>query len=192
MNPIPTTHKMSSAGGGVPADTTYIQYKGVWDMQDLYEFVASFFHSHKFKFYELRYIMKKPGPFGAETYYVWEATRKAEQYYRINIRIFLHTFDTEDVEVVMKDGSKRIYTKGRLWIQLRGNVEMDYNKNWEENAFYANLRNFYHKYVIWKKIEAIWWDNMHYAIFLRLHSLIKERLKLESEGYEHRHFAGVR
>ena len=67
MNPIPTTHKMSSAGGGVPADTTYIQYKGVWDMQDLYEFVASFFHSHKFKFYELRYIMKKPGPFGAET-----------------------------------------------------------------------------------------------------------------------------
>ena len=170
----------------------YLQYKGVWDMQDLYEFVASFFHRHKFKFYELRYIYKKPGPFGTENYHIWEATRKVEEYYKFTIRIFLHTFDEQNVEVVMKDGSKKIYSKGRLWIQFRGSIETDYEGKWEENAFYANLRNFYHKYVIWKKLEAIWWDNMYYKIFLKLQSLIKERLKMESEGYEHRHFHGVR
>ena len=188
MDPLPATHKDVRA----PANTTYIQYKGVWDMQDLYDFVASFFHKSKFKFYELRYIMKKPGPFGAEVYHVWEAVRKVEQYYKVSVRIFLHTFDEQDIEVVMKDGTKKTYSKGRLWIQLRAWVETDYGNNWQENAFYANLRNFYHKYVIWKKIEAIWWDNMNYAVFLRLHSLIKERLKMESEGYEHRQFAGVR
>lgn len=172
--------------------TNYIQYKGVWDMQDLYEFVASFFHRDKFKFHELRYIQKKPGPFGPETYYVWEATREVEEYYKFIIRLFLHTFDTQDVEVVMKDGSKRTFTKGRLWIQFRGNIEMDYEKRWEDNAFYANLRNFYHSYVIKKKIEGIWWDHMYYKVFLRLQSLVKERLKMESEGFEHRYFAGVR
>ena len=161
-------------------------------MQDLYEFVASFFHSKKFKFYEQRYIQKRPGPFGPETYYVWKAERDVEEYYKFKIGIFLHTFDTQDVEVVMKDGSKKNFTKGRLWIQFKGEVETDYEKRWEENAFYANLRNFYHKYVIWKKVEAIWWDNMHYNVFLKLHSLIKERLKMESEGFEHRYFHKVR
>ena len=92
----------------------------------------------------------------------------------------------------MKDGSKRTFTKGRLWIQFRGNIETDYEKRWEENTFYANLRNFYHRYVIKKKIEGIWWDHMYYKVFLRLQSLVKERLKMESEGFEHRYFAGVR
>ena len=56
------------------ATTSYIQYKGVWDMQDLYEFLAGFFSKRKFKFYELRYITKFPGPFGPETYFIWQAT----------------------------------------------------------------------------------------------------------------------
>ena len=43
-----------------------------------------------------------------------------------------------------------------------------------------------------KKIEGVWWDSMYYKVFLKLHSLVKERLKMESEGYEHRAFAGVR
>lgn len=186
MNPLPPFHK------SIAMNTTYLQYKGVWDMQDLYEFIASFFHRQKFKFYERKYIQKRPGPFGPETYYVWEATRKEEEYYQFIINIFLHTFDTQDIEVVMKDGSKRIFTKGRLWIQFSGKVEMDYEKRWEENAFYANLRNFYHSYVIKKKIEGIWWDRQYYKVFLKLHSLVKERLKMESEGYENRYFAGVR
>ncbi len=186
MEPLPPTLK------GMPMNTGYFQYKGVWDMQDLYEFVASFFSRHKFKFYEKKYIQKRPGPFGPETYYVWEATRDIEEYYRGILNLFLHTYDTQDVEVVMKDGSKKTFTKGRLWIQFRGGIEMDYDNRWEENAFYANLRNFYHKYVIKKKIEGIWWDNFYYTVFLKLQSLVKERLKMESEGYEHRYFAGVR
>ena len=185
-NPLPFRHKE------LGMLTNYIQYKGVWDMQDLYQFVASFFHRDKFKFYELRYIQRRTGPFGPEIYNVWEATRKTEEYYRFNVKLFLHSFDTNDVEVVMKDGSKRTFTKGRLWIQFRGRVEMDYENRWEENAFYANLRNYYHSYVIKKKIEGIWWDHMYYKVFLRLQSLVKERLKMESEGFEHRYFAGVR
>ena len=186
VEPLPFTHKV------VPASTTYLQYKGVFDMQDLYEYVASFFHRQKFKFYEMRYILKKPGPFGPDVQHVWEATMNVEEYYRFVINIYLRTFDTQDIEVVMKDGSKRTFTKGRLWVQLRGRAETDYEERWEENAFYANLRNFYHKYVIWKKIEALWWDNMYYNVFLKLQSLIKERLKMESEGFEHRYFHKVR
>ena len=188
VKPFPRTHREMSG----PMDITYLQYKGVWDMQDLYEFVASFFSRNKYKFYEKRYIVKHPGPFGPETYHVWEARRDEDEYYRFWAKLFLHTYDTQDVEVVMKDGTKRTFTKGRLWVQIKGMVEMDYDKRWEESAFYANLRNFYHKYVVWKKIEAIWWDKMHYNVFLKLQSLIKERLKMEADAYEHRYFHKVR
>lgn len=176
----------------IPANTSYLKYKGVWDMQDLYEFVADFFSKNKFKFYEVRYIHKQPSPFGPENYHVWQATREVEEYYRFVIDIFLHTYETQDVEMVMKDGTKRVFTKGRIWIQFRGKVETDYDKKWDEKAFYANLKNFYHKYVIWKKILGLWWDNMYYNVFLKLQSQVKERLKMESEAFEHKHFHKVR
>lgn len=174
------------------ATTSYIQYKGVWDMQDLYEFLAGFFSSRKFKFYELRYITKFPGPFGPETYYVWQAKRDNDEYTKNIVDIFLHTYDTQDIEVTMKDGSKRTFSKGRMWVQLKARVEFDYEKRWDESAFYANLRNFYHKYVIFKKIGAVYWDSLQYTVFYKLHSLIKERLKMESDSYEHRYFHKVR
>jgi len=188
MKPFPFVHKEMQP----PADINYIQYKGIWDMDDLYKFVASHFSRNKFKFYEKKLIHKRPGPHGPETYHVWEAKRDIEEYYRYVVKIFLHTFDTQDVEVVMKDGTKNIFTKGRLWIQLTGKVVTDYEGIWEESSFYANLRNFYHKYIIWKKAESVWWDNMHYNVFLKLHSLIKERLKMESEGLESRYFNRMR
>ena len=174
------------------AFSTYLQYKGVWDMQDLYEFVASFFSRAKFKFYERRYIHKRPGPFGPETYHVWEAIRNVEDYYRYVINIFLHTYDTQDVEVVMKDGSKKIFTKGRLWIQFKGRTEFDYEKKWNENDFYIHLKDFYHKYVVHKKIESTWWDQMYYSVFLKLIALVKERLKMESEAHEYKDYHKVR
>jgi len=174
------------------ARTSYLQYKGTWDMQDLYEFLAAYFSSHKFKFYEKRYVSKHPGPFGPETFHVWEARRNVEEYYRYIVDVFLHTFDTQNIDAVMKDGSKRNFTKGRLWAQIRGRVVIDHEGRWEEKSFYANLRSFYHKYVIQKKMEGIWWDNLQYTVVLKLQSLIKERLKMESEAYEHRYFHKVR
>ena len=55
----------------------------------------------------------------------------------------------------------------------------------------AHLKSFYNKYIIKKKYEGVWWDELYYKIVMRLHALLKERLKMVSEGFEHRHFAGV-
>ena len=69
--------------------------------------------------------------------------------------------------------------------------EKDFEKKWEDNTFYAQLRNFYHKYVTKKKMEAIWWDQLYYREMHKLHQLIKERLKMETRDYEHRYWVGV-
>jgi len=122
-----------------PAYTYFLQYKGAWDMQDLYESMADFFRQQKFKFYEIVYKHKHPSPFGAERQYVWRGERNVEEYYKYVLDIFMHTYEASDIEVTMKDGSKRIFTKGRIRIQFRGRVAVDYEKKWEENAFYAQL-----------------------------------------------------
>jgi len=81
------THKKA------PAFTNYIQYKGVWDMQDLYEFLVSFFHSKKYNIYELKYILKHPSPFGVDIKNMWQAVSTTEEYYRAVIDIYIHQTD---------------------------------------------------------------------------------------------------
>ncbi len=93
-----------------------------------------------------------------------------------------------DVEVVLRNGAKKKMTKGRIWVQLWGVIETDYHKLWEKSAFLAHLKSFYNKYVIRKRLEGVWWDEMYYNIVLVLHALIRERLKMAAEVYEHRHF----
>lgn len=175
----------------VGTPTVYVQYKGVFDMQDLYETIADFFRQKKFKFYEKFQRYRKPGPFGAEVLYQFEATRKVEEYYKWVINVNMETFDMHDIDVVLKDGAKKKMSKGRVWIQLEGKVETDYEKAWEKSAFLAHLKSFYNKYIVRKRMEGVWWDEMYYKIILKLHALIKERLKMASEGYEARHHSGV-
>lgn len=175
----------------LPANTLYIQYKGIFDMDDLYISVADFFRHKKFKLFEIQQRHRRPGPFGAEVMYQYRATRKVEDYYMWTVDIAMETFDERPVEVVLKNGTKKKMTKGRLWIQIRGQVDYDYEGNWNKSAFLAQLQNFYNKYIIKKRIESVWWDQLQYKIVLTLHALIKERLKMISEGYPSRFMHGV-
>ena len=169
----------------------YIQYKGIFDMQDLYETIADFFMQKKFKFYEKQQRHRRPGPFGAEILYQFEATRKVEDYYQWVVGVTIETFDMHDVEVVLKDGTKKKMAKGRIWVQITHNVITDYEKIWEKSAFLAHLKSFYNKYIVRKRFEGVWWDELYYKIVLRLQALLKERLHMASEGYETRHHSGV-
>ena len=169
--------------------TIYVQYKGIFDMQDLYETIADFFRHKKFKFYERQQRLRKPGPFGPEIQYVFEAKRKVEEYYEWIINVNIETADMRDIEVVSKDGTKKKMSKGKIWIQIYGTVTTDYEKVWEKSAFLAHLKNFYNKYVIRKTYEGIFWDDMYYKIILRLHALIKERLNMTSQ--EERHHSDI-
>ena len=167
----------------------YVEFKGVMDFDDLYQSIAEFFKQKKFKLYEKQQRLRRPGPFGAEILYSFEAIREVEEYYQWVVKINIETFDMHDVDVVLKDGTKKKMTKGRIWMHMYGVCETDYAKIWENTAFLAHLKGFYNKYIVRKKFEGVWWDELYYNIVLKLHSLIKERLHMLSEVNEHRHFS---
>lgn len=170
----------------------FLQYKGIWDMDDVYQTIADFLRENKFKLNERMQRHRVPSPFGVERQYLFEGVRKVENYYKWTVTINIETFDEHDVEVVTKDGTKKKMAKGRMWMRISAVVETDYDKIFESKAFYAHLRAFYNKYVIKKKFEGVWWDQLYYNVVLRLHAKLKERLKMVSEGSEHRYFSGVR
>ena len=169
----------------------FLQFKGIWDMQDVYETIADFFRENKFKLSERLQRHRTPSPFGAERQYILEGIRDVEHYYQWVVKVVIETFDEHDVQVVTKDGEPKTMTKGRMWVRIDGVVNMDSEKIYESSSFLANFRNFYHNYIVKKKIEGVWWDQLYYHIVLKMHAKIKERLKMVSEGYEHRHFSGV-
>ena len=168
----------------------YIRKTGIWDMQDLYETVAEFFRIRKFKFHERVYKHKRPSPFGAERQYTWEAEKKENEYIIFKYNIYIHTYDAHDIEVVDKNNQKRNFTKGRIWFEIRSAVETDWEKRFEENKFYKELKNFFNKYIVKNNIVMGWETNMRYQMG-ELHALVKERLKMEADEYEHLHFAGI-
>jgi hypothetical protein len=166
-----------------------VQYKGIFDMQDLYESIAEFFAEKKFKFYEKQQRYRKPGPFGPEILHQFEAVRDLDDYYQWTVNINIETFDMHEVEVVSRNGDKKKMMKGRLWAQLWGVAKMDPHGAWSKTAFMMHLKSFFNKYILRKKIEGVIWDELHYNIVLKLHALIKERLKMTTEVHEHRHFS---
>ena len=173
-----------------PTPTAWVRHIGVWDMQDLYESLVDWFRGRKYKFHELVYKHKHPSPFGVERQYIWRAERKENDYVQVQYDVYIHTYDAHDVEVVMKDGSKKEFTKGKVWIQLRVLILFDFEKRWDTKVFYKHLKEFYNKYVIRKRLMHGYSPKFR-TEFYALHALIKERLRLESEGFEHRDWSGV-
>lgn len=160
-------------------------------MDGLLKTVADFFTDQKFKFQEKLQRHRHPGPFGVERMYVFEAERDVDEYMRVSAVVRLETFDEHDVEVVSKDGTRKMMAKGRLWIQMNGAIQLDYDKRWTGSWFSLNLRKFFNHYVIHKRILLPMWDKMYYSILLRLQGIIMEKLKMESRVHEHRYGAGV-
>ncbi|MFH1641440.1 MAG: hypothetical protein ABIC04_00915 [Nanoarchaeota archaeon] len=169
---------------------TFIRYKGVWDMQDLYEAMIDWFRRNKYYFKEAVYKHKHPSPFGAERQHVWEAKRNETDYIQIKYHVYIHIYDARDVEVQMPEGDKKIYTKGRIWIEVKVSVISDFEGRWNKKMFYAHLKDFYNKYVIRKNFTEGWGPKHRYEMY-NFVAMIKQRLKMESDEYEHRYFTGV-
>ena len=168
----------------------YIRKTGVWDMQDLYEYVADFFRKRKFKFHERIYKHKRPSPFGSERQHTWEAERKENEFIQFHYQIYIHTYDAQDIEVVDKNNQKKMFTKGRIWIEVKSDIITDWQKRWGSSSFYREVKNFFYKYVLKNNIVMGWETTMRYQLF-ELHAGMKNRLKMEADEFEHLHFAGV-
>ncbi|MBW2975752.1 hypothetical protein KY366_08595, partial [Candidatus Woesearchaeota archaeon] len=71
---------------------TYVRFKGIWDMQDIYDTIADWCRKRKLKFHERVYKHKHPSPYGVERQYIWDATRIENEYIQFIYHIYVHTY----------------------------------------------------------------------------------------------------
>jgi len=173
----------------IPTPPFHIRFTGVWDMQDLYECMVNWFRMKKYKFQEKNYKHKHPSPFGVERQYVFDASKEETEYISVNYTVYMHEYDAHDVEVTMKDGSKRVFTQGRLWAELKVEVRYDPKKRWNENKFFFYLKDFYNKYIILKRFMEGYAPKFRTEVF-ELHALMRERLYMEHQAFGYRYFGG--
>jgi len=178
----------------------HIRFKGVWDMQDLYEFLISYFRDRKYKFHEKIYKHKAPSPFGVERQYIWHAERMIDEMHHFHIDIYIHTYDAHDIEVRLPNGNMKIYTKGRIWIEFGSYIDMYFDdehshegssRRWSSNRTLASMRMFLNNFVVRKKHGWHTWDVMMYREVQKAVWLTRRRLKMEYDEYEMKNWMGV-
>ncbi len=176
---------------GVPTPTAYIRYKGVWNMQELYEAMNNWFRSRKYKAYEKTYKHKAPSPFGHERQYEWDAVQPFEDYMQSHISVYMHTYDAQDIEMAdPSTGKKKVFTKGRIWIIIKLHVQFDYEKRWNESKFYSHLKDFYNKYVMRRRWMEGFSPKYRTELF-KLHHTLQKVLDMQTTEFEHQYAAGT-
>ena len=174
-----------------PGMKGHIRFKGVWDMQDLYEFMINYLREKKYKFHEKVYKHKHPSPFGAERQYVWQAVKDETDIYKFIMDIYIHTYDAQDIQVKTKDGEIKTFTKGRIWLEFGGGLEMYTDDRWAQKSFWANVRMFINNHLMRKKHGWDVWDLFIYREMQKLIWLTRRRLKMEYDEYEQKYWTGV-
>jgi hypothetical protein len=158
-------------------------------MQDLYGGTISWLRERKWKFHEKVYKHKHPSPFGVERQYVWLAEQKVDDWVNIQIDIFIHTYDAHDIEV-MRNNQRKTFTEGKLWATLKITESWAHDPRWDKNSFWANLKDFYIKYIV-KKRRMQGYSPRYRHELVALHTFMMKRLKMETRDYEYASIAGV-
>jgi len=175
---------------GKPTPKAYIRYSGVWDMQELYEQIAEWFRKRKFKLNEKLHEHRPTLEFGRERQYEWYADRKEDEFLQFRYNIFFHTFDSTDIPVILPNGQEKVFTKGRIFMELKVEAFHDHEGRWSETHFFRYLKDFYNKYVFRKRWMTGFSPKLRNELY-QLHAMILHTLKLETDSFQHMHVGGV-
>ena len=129
-----------------------------------------------YEFQEMQYKHKVPDPAGYEQELRWYGWRKVTGYVKYNIHVYFHLWEIKDVELV-KQGRKKRMWNARVLIEIKGDVETDWNNYFERanSKFLIGLREWINKYLLFNKIMSSWTDEHYYRIY-KLHLVAKQAL----------------
>lgn len=156
----------------------YIKKDGIFDMDSIYSFLYSWYGDKGYLANENLYKHKPGFVRGNEIEIETKGFKKTTPYVRYWIEIKFHLWDAEDIEVLV-EGKKKKLTKARMRIQFKMWMDLDWENRWEKSKAQEALREFYHKYIIKRKIEDDWIPKLAKETY-EIHDKIKLMLDQEA------------
>lgn len=162
----------------VKGKPTRIKYEGIFDWEELYGLILSWFSDKHYDFYETKNV-RKTETYGHKFEYKAHAEREESGYVRHDIDVSIKGFHMEDIEVI-ENGEKKKKTKiGMLIIDLIPVIVLDFEHGSERGKFVEKLKPFVHKYLLRGYIyEQL--DKLYYEMY-KLNTKIKEELHMEGK-----------
>ncbi|MFA6888458.1 MAG: hypothetical protein WC254_03100 [Candidatus Woesearchaeota archaeon] len=160
-----------------------IRYKGVFDLQELYQIIHDWLLMRGFEVHESKYKSITLPTGGKERSFDWACEKKGNEFVMITMNIHFQFQDVHPIEV-MKDGEKKILNKGLMLIRVTQDVLCDFSERYAYSKFHKTLLNFMVNFFWSKKIETYWEDKTRFKSY-ELINLIKETMDFMTKGNEH-------
>ncbi|MBD3361238.1 hypothetical protein GF358_00430 [Candidatus Woesearchaeota archaeon] len=141
----------------------YIKHKGNFDFNKLMKDIKSWYDENDYDFHVPKHKHKSD-----EEEVKISGERKITGYIKFYINVEFRIFDFKTVEVI-KDGEKIKTNYGRIALEVIPGYDLDYEKRFGTTPVLKAIREFYHKYIIKRKLEDYWEDEL----FLQASGLIQ-------------------
>ncbi len=175
-------------GDKIAAKRQIIRYTGIFDFDGLYKVMVQWLKQRRYWFHEDTYKFKPGDGFGKEVMLKWVAWKNIDEYFRFHLTVNFHIWDINEVEI-FQDGQKKTLTKARMEIKLKCTLYRDWQRRYKQNKLTEFLKDFYNKYIIFKKTDSITWDTIYYRM-LKFAAVIKDYLNMETKGREYAGYLG--
>lgn len=132
----------------------YIKHKGNFDFNKLMQDIKSWYDENEYKFHAPKHKHRVD-----EEECKLYGERKVTGYIKFYITVEFRIWDFKAVEVI-KDGEKVQTNYGRISLEVIPSYDLDYEKRFGNNKVLKAVKEFYHKYIIKRKIEDYWEDEL--------------------------------
>lgn len=151
----------------------FIKHKGYFSFSKLMQDIKKWYEDNHYEFHVTKHKHKSSeeeiGCYGA---------RKVTGYIMFKLEIDMRIWEFKEVEVV-QDGKTVKKNYGRVAINFKPGYSLDYENRFGGSKWLQALQNFYHNYIVKRRIEDYWEDEL----FMQaggLMSVIKSDLEYEA------------
>ncbi len=155
-----------------------IRYTGLMDLDGFYKMLHDWFDARKFEWHEPNFKDKHPTS-GDEQEVKVHCFRNDTEFLRVTYDLYFHSYELSNITVT-RNGKKKKLEKGRFMIQINVQFEMDYENKFEGTRFQSTIRDFYIKYIFYRKMLT-YGDKIEYEAH-NLQEAIKQWFDMQARG----------
>ena len=129
-----------------------VEHSGYFDFKGFYSFAHSWLKEENYGVEEEKYSETVSGD-SRNIVFEWKATKTLSDYFKNELKMRFEVKELKDVEVEV-DGKKKKMNKGKLTVEVKGNLIRDPGSKWDITPWYRFLRDVYNKYIIASRVEG--------------------------------------
>jgi len=130
-----------------------LEHAGTFDFSAFYGYIHSWLKEAGYNITEDKYAETVAGN-ARDILVEWTAVKDISDYFKIEHKIKVTGSKVTNVKVEI-DGEKKEMNKGKIEVEITGNLIKDPENKWEASPFVRFMRDFYNKYIIPGRVSGM-------------------------------------